>query len=259
LCKQEEIFWKQKSRVQWLKEGERNTKFFYRSTIANQTHNRISSIKNEDGQIQQTHEEIEAVLVKHFSGIAQEDILVREPFIKDFTNHILKLVTREDNDNLNRPVTEKEVSEVLKEMQNGKALGPDGFNVDFFKFCWNIVKKDIVRVVEDSRLNKTILKALNTSFIALIPKQENAQTLEKYRPIALCNVVYKVISKVVANRLKPLLPTIILGEQSGYMEGREILDNIIQAHEVVHSLTSKRKAGMIMQCCLQGYFQGSGQ
>lgn len=68
LYKQEEIFWKQKSRVQWLKEGERNTKFFHRSAIANRTHNRISSIKNEDGQIQQTHEEIEAVLVKHFSG-----------------------------------------------------------------------------------------------------------------------------------------------------------------------------------------------
>eukprot|EP00253_Pinus_taeda_P030079 PITA_30079 len=246
LCKQEEIFWKQKSRVQWLKEGERNTKIFHRSTIANRTHKRISSIKNEDEQIQQTHEEIEAVLVKHFSGIAQEDILVREPFIKDFTTHIPKLVTKEDNDNLNRPVTEKEVSEVLKEMQNGKAPGPDGFNVDFYKFCWNIVKKDIVRVVEDSKLNRTILKALSTSFIALIPKQDNAQTPEKYRIIAVCNVVYKIISKVVANKLKPLLPTIISGEQSGYVEGRQILDNIIQAHEVVHSLTRKKKRGWVM-------------
>lgn len=132
-------------------------------------------------------------------------------------------------------------------MQNGKAPGPDGFNVDFFKVCWNIVKKDIVRVVEHSRLNRTILKALNTSFIALIPKQDNAQMPERYRPIALCDVVYKIISKVVANRLKPLLPTLVSGEQSGYVEGKQILDNIIQAHEVVHSLTSKRKMGMIMQ------------
>eukprot|EP00253_Pinus_taeda_P022337 PITA_22337 len=103
-------------------------------------------------------------------GIAREDTLVREPFIKDITNHIPKLVTKEDNDNLNRRVTENEVSEVLKEMQDGKALGSDGFNVDFFKFCWNIVKEDIVRVVEDSKLHRTILKALNTSFITLIPK-----------------------------------------------------------------------------------------
>ena len=70
LCKQEEIFWKQKSRVQWLKEGERNTKFLHRSTIANRTHNMISSIKDEDGQIYQSHEEIEAMLVMYFHVIA---------------------------------------------------------------------------------------------------------------------------------------------------------------------------------------------
>ena len=112
-------------------------------------------------------------------------------------------MSREDNGNLNRPVTEKEVCEVLKEMKNGKAPDLDGFNVEFFKSCWSIVKEDIIRVVEDSRLNRTILKALNTSFIALIPKQDNAQTQEKYRPISLCNFIYKIISKVVANRLKP--------------------------------------------------------
>ncbi len=132
-------------------------------------------------------------------------------------------------------------------MQNGKALGPDGFNVDFFKTCWSIVKHDILNVVEDSRGNHTILKALNTSFIALIPKQELAQTPDRFRPIALCNVFYKIISKVVANRLKPLLPSLVSVEQYGYVEDRQILDNIIQAHEVVHSLTSNRKACMIMQ------------
>jgi len=69
LCKQEEIFWRQKSRVQWLKEGERNTIFFHRSTMANRAHNRISSIKNEEGQIHQSHEGIEAMLVQHFRDI----------------------------------------------------------------------------------------------------------------------------------------------------------------------------------------------
>lgn len=144
-------------------------------------------------------------------------------------------------------MTEEEVSEILKEMQNGKASGPDGFNVDFFKACWSIVKQGILNVVEDSKRNKTILKALNTSFISLIPNQDLAQTPDGFRPIALCNVVYKIISKVVANGLKPLLPTLVSVEQSGYVEGRKILDNVIQAHEVMHSLTRNRKARMIMQ------------
>ena len=66
MCKQEEIIWKQKSRVLWLKEGERNTRFFHKSTMANKAHNKISSIKNEGGNLLNSHEEIEAVLVQHF-------------------------------------------------------------------------------------------------------------------------------------------------------------------------------------------------
>jgi len=118
-------------------------------------------------------------------------------------------VSREDNFNLNKPVTKEEVNEVIKDMQNSKSPRPDGFNVDFFKACWNIVKQDILNVVEDSRRSRTILKSLNTSFISVIPKQYLTLTADKYRPIALCNVVYKIISKVLASRLKPLLPCLI--------------------------------------------------
>ena len=156
-------------------------------------------------------------------------------------------MSREDNFNLNKIVTEEEVSEVIKDMHNGKAPGLDGFNVDFFKACWNIVKQEILNVVEDSRSSRNILKALNTSFTSLIPKHDLALTTDKYRPIALCNVVYKIISKVLASRLKPFLPSLISREQFGYVEGRQILNNIILAHEVVHTLTSKKQAGMIMQ------------
>eukprot|EP00253_Pinus_taeda_P028113 PITA_28113 len=211
LCKQEEIFWRQKSRVQWLKEGERNTRFFHKSTIVNISHNRISSIKDEGGHLINSHEDIEDVLVQHFHGITQETIPYRMHFIRDLIGHIprlvTRLVTREDNFNLNTSDR---------------------------------------RGVEDSKLNRTILKVLNTSFISLIPKQDNAQTPNRFIPIALCNEVYKIISKVVSNRLKPLLPTLVSVEQSIYVEGRQILNNIIQGHEVVHSLISNRKAGMIM-------------
>eukprot|EP00253_Pinus_taeda_P034998 PITA_34998 len=210
LCKQEEIYWRQKSRVQWLKEGERNTRFFHGSTMVNRSHNRISLIKDEGGHVLNSHEEIETALVQHFQGIAKETISDRDHSIRYLKRHIPRLVTREDNFNLNRLVTKEEVSEVIKEMQNGKAPGPDGFNVDFFKACWNIVKQDIMNVVEDSRMNRTILK-------------------------------------VVANRLKPLLPTLVSVEQSVYVEGRQILNSIIQAHDMVHSLLRNRKASMIMQ------------
>eukprot|EP00253_Pinus_taeda_P007884 PITA_07884 len=185
--------------------------------MANRAYKRISTIKDENGEIENTHKNIEAVLAQHFRNITQENNPNREQSMREITRHIPKLVPREDNLNLNRLVTEEEVSE------------------------------GILNVVEDSRGSKTILKALNTSFISLIPKQDSAQIADKYRPIDLCNVVYKMISMGVVDRLKPLLPSLVAEEQSGYVEGRQILNNIIKSHEVVHTLTNKRHMGMIMQ------------
>ena len=94
-------------------------------------------------------------------------------------------------------------------MPNGKALGLDGFTVEFFKAFWEVVKHDVYRVVEDSIWSTSILKALNATMITLILKENEARTPDRYIPITLCNVVYKIISKVIANILKPLLPTLI--------------------------------------------------
>lgn len=101
-------------------------------------------------------------------------------------------------------------------------------------------------MVEDSRRSCSILKSLNSTFLALIPKEEEANSPEKFRPIALCNVIYKIISKVIANRLKLILPGLISEEQSGYVEGRQILDNILLAQEMVHTLQTRKLAGMLM-------------
>jgi len=90
--------------------------------------------------------------------------------------------------------------------------------------------------VEESCTLHWLLPSLNSTFIALVPKEESTSTPDKFRPIALFNVIYKVISKVIANRLKPLLPLLISPEQSGYLEGRQILDGIILKHEIIHSL-----------------------
>lgn len=113
----------------------------------------------------------------------------RSRFIWKITQYIPIFITNEDNHNLNMPVSEEDVSEVIKEMQNEKEVGLDGFNVDFFKAYRDTVKLNILKVVEDSRQHKRVLKALNTTFIALIPKMENIVTPDGFRSIALCNVV----------------------------------------------------------------------
>jgi len=145
---------------------------------------------------------------------------------------------------------EEEIDQVLPEMPNGKALGPDGFTVEFFKSCWEFVKHDIYRVVEDSRWSTSILKVLNATMITLIPKENESKTPDQYIPIALCDVIYKIISKVIANRLKPLLPTLVSQEQAGFVEGRKIMENIIHAYDLIHTLKLQKRGGMIIQLYL---------
>jgi len=102
-------------------------------------------------------------------------------------------------------------------------------------------------VVEDSQCSSSILKSLNSTFLALIPKEAEANTPAKFRPIALCNVVYKIISKVIANKLKPILPSLISEEQSGYVEGRQFMDNILLVQEMIHTLHTRKTTGMMMR------------
>jgi hypothetical protein len=109
-------------------------------------------------------------------------------------------------------------------------------------------------VVEESRASGVVLPALNATFHTLIPKEERVTNPKHFRPIALCNVIYKVITKVIATRLKPILPYLISNEQSGYVEGRQIMDSVILAHEVIHSLKSSRTPGMLIKLDLSKAF-----
>jgi hypothetical protein len=112
-CQHEEILWSQKSRIRWLKEGERNTKFFHRTTIARRTHNKILKIRDQDGIERESHKDIENILVNHFHGIAQEPNKDRTKAIQRITEHIPRLVTEGQNINLNKPIAKEEIDQVV--------------------------------------------------------------------------------------------------------------------------------------------------
>jgi hypothetical protein len=103
-CIQEEILWRQKSRVQWLKAGEKNTKFFHKSTITHRNHNIILKIRDEEGKELESHKEIEKSLVQHFQDIAKEPEVDRSEAIQRILRHIPRLVTEEHNQNLRKPI-----------------------------------------------------------------------------------------------------------------------------------------------------------
>eukprot|EP00253_Pinus_taeda_P022654 PITA_22654 len=132
-------------------------------------------------------------------------------------------------------------------MKKGTAPGPDGFTVDFFQAGWHFLGKEILDLVEESRINQKVWPALNSTFFALIPKGDNLEEANGYRPIALCNVIYKMITSLIAKRLKPLLDNLISAEQTGFVEGRQILDGLVVTQEVIHSLKVKKQKGMMIK------------
>lgn len=139
-------------------------------------------------------------------------------------------------------------------MAMNKAPEPDGFTIKFFKACWPIIKVDLLILVRNFHRTKKVLPAINATFLTLIPKSNQADPPDKFYPMALCNVLYKIISKLMADRLKSVLPSIIYQEQIGYVEGRQITDSIILTEELLHSLKAKRSPGMLIQLDLSKAF-----
>lgn len=145
-------------------------------------------------------------------------------------------VTSDMNTQLLAPFTVSEVETALGQMHPLKSLGPDGFAAGFYQSSWAIVGQEVCAAVLNF-LNCGIFdSAINNTFIALIPKKKIPSCVMDFQPISLCNVFYKLISKVLANRLKMVLPHIISPTQSAFIPGRLITDNLLVAFEALHTI-----------------------
>ena len=113
---------------------------------------------------------------------------------------------------LMRVITLQEVEISINQMKEDKAPSPDGFSVNFFHAYWDILKHEIWEMVKDSGHNQNIILALNATFLTLIPKKSNVSTPNNFHLIALYNILYKLVTKVIANLLKPLMPSLIYPE-----------------------------------------------
>ena len=131
------------------------------------------------------------------------------------------------------PFTEEEIIDVIWSMESDKVPGPDGFSFQFYRVCWTVTKKDLLRMIKDFQLKA---KIGGCTFLALIPKEVNPTTFERFRPISLCNDSYKILSKLLANWIKHLLGKMISPLQGGFVKGRYILDNVIQVQEAMQSI-----------------------
>uniref|UniRef100_A0A2N9H633 CCHC-type domain-containing protein n=1 Tax=Fagus sylvatica TaxID=28930 RepID=A0A2N9H633_FAGSY len=211
---QEEEFWALKSRLGWVLEGDRNTKFFHTSTIVRRKFNKIVRIRNSVGGWLENGEDIS----NHFlSGYIELYTSSHSSFITGFpAPRLAACLSDTDALNIGTPVSPLEIKNALWSFKPFKAPGPDGLHPGFFQQCWHHVGPSVVREV---------LKSLGI--------------LDR---ISLCNTVYKVVTKIIVNRIRPLLDQLVSPYQAAFVPGRRGVDNVIIAQELIHSMSKKRGA-----------------
>lgn len=235
---QEELLWCQRARHRWLQFGDRNTKFFHASTMVRKKRNKIEVLKNEFDEIVSDKNEIKGMVTNFFKALYS-----KEDQGDDNTFPLRGMFPKLDHswqESLDADVTFDEIKDALFIMGALKAPGLDGFHAMFYQSQWETIEASLYRFIKKCFQDPSLIDSINDTDVVLIPIIENPNSLRQFRPIALCNVIYKIITKVIANRLKPYMGDLISPTQCSFVSGRHSSDNVIIAQEIVHSMTNKR-------------------
>eukprot|EP00253_Pinus_taeda_P031914 PITA_31914 len=242
---------RQKSCCLWLNSGDKNTSFFHNNLKLRRAGNNIERIMV-DGRVVTDQEQIKDAASQHFKTILTVDPHYLEN--PDFLSIIKNKISEAQNADLDKEITLEEIEWSLHSMPMDKAPGPDGFTVAFYRSHWEIIKKDYTRIAKKFFNKCKIGSSIKSSHLALIPKDPNPQSFDRFCPISLCNVSYKIISKILANRIKKILPSLIFENQGGFVPRRHITDNVTLIQEAIHNSMSRKEKGMIIKLDMASAF-----
>ncbi|GJW49094.1 hypothetical protein Tco_0090445 [Tanacetum coccineum] len=209
----------QKVRIQWLKEGDKNNSYFHIILKSRKHKGRVEFICGEDGSRYEGRE-IAGQFVKHFPNfLGTNHYVINMSSLGDIVS--LKL-TKEEAVDMIREVNDKEIKEAIFDIDSNKVVGPDGYSSCFFKKSWEIIGKDVCKAIKEFFITGKLLREINATLITLVPKVDTPEKVSDFRLIACCNVIYKVISKILKSRIKVGMSIIVSMNQSAILPGRHI-------------------------------------
>lgn len=244
---------RQRSRLNWIRLGDATTKLFHARANGRRHKNFIQTIRTDVG-LAITTEDKERALLDHF----QEHLGRPTRRSKRLAWENIGM-QRHDLSQLDAPFDEEEIKEAVFSMPSVKAPGPDGFIGAFFKSCWEIIKTDVVAaILQLADLRGDCTGLINSANIILLPKKVDATRIGDYRPISLIHSISKIFSKLLANRLAPLLPTLVSKSQSAFVKKRCIHDNFLHVQNLVKELHRTSTPGLFLKLDISKAFDSVG-
>ncbi|TXG60318.1 hypothetical protein EZV62_014891 [Acer yangbiense] len=227
--------------IRELKKGDWNSKFFHARASTRKRKSNISRLFDSKGQILDTETGMARVVKEYFASLFHSSSL--SPHNSSAaTGPIKSKLSVDSREALSSVFTLEEIKSVVFSLSPTKAPGLDDFQAIFFHKFWGIIGKEVLSVCLWILNGEASIREFNHTHVVLIPKVTSPYVLRDFRPISLCSVIYKIVTKAIAARLQPCMPSIISPYQSTFVQDRQIFDNVLVAFETLHSLAKKKSS-----------------
>ncbi|KAJ8440382.1 LOW QUALITY PROTEIN: hypothetical protein Cgig2_019371 [Carnegiea gigantea] len=230
---------KQQGKIEWIKYGDDSTRLFYAKAKQRKLSSYIYTLKDQEGKMVEGFEEVGQAMSKFYKDMLGEQLTVRSHIDMDVIAQG-KILSSEQQVSICRPFTNKDIKEALWSIPNHKSPGPDGYSSGFFKSTWDQTGHLVCDAVQDFFQYTSLPKEISATKLVVIPKVQHPQYAHEFRPISYCIVIYKCITKLLGQRIKEVLSEIIHPSQGAFVEGRELLYNVLICQDLARGYQRKQ-------------------
>lgn len=223
--------WKHRSHCKWLKAGDKNTRYFHAVASARHRRNRVSFLNHQDQTINDED------LIRNVFKCQMENLLGKANSVLQFKPDTLYTVNP-NLDFLQDPITPIEIEAAVRQLAKNKTSDLDGILNEFLQLHWSIIRDEVYGMIQGFYEHSLDLACINQANIVMIPKKENPARVSDYRPISIMNVIPKLISKLLVNMLREVLPELISSNQNAFIQGWQITENFNWTREMLHHISN---------------------